>query len=301
MRRASFVAIILAVLACLPAFGAVITGSFERTLQVSRPVELEVKTGSGDISIRKGDDGSVRVYGKIRAHEGLFGGDPQDKVRRLEQNPPIHQTGNIIRLGGEDHDLFSNVSISYEIVVPADTRVTANTGSGKMRVERVHGPVKLQSGSGDVAATGIGGPVEAQTGSGAMDLNMIQGNVLAHAGSGHIKIEQAASVNAHTGSGGMEIVDMKGRLRAEAGSGDVHVEGTPTGDWKVETGSGNVTLRMAGGMGFELRAYTGSGTIRADLPVTISSSQSQHELNGKVRGGGPLIDVHTGSGNVQIK
>ena len=301
MRRRAVTAVIFALIFSLPALAAV-TGSFERTLQVSGPVQLEVKTGSGDISIRKGEDKSVRVYGKIRAHEGFFGGDAREKVRRLEQNPPIEQSGNTIRIGHqEDHELLNNVSISYEIVVPAETRVTAVTGSGNLELERVHGPAKLHSGSGNVTVAGIDDRVEAEAGSGSLDLSGIKGDVLAHTGSGHIKIERVGSVDAHTGSGGMEIIDMKGRLRAEAGSGDVHVEGAPTSDWKVETGSGSVTLRLAGNTGFDLRAHTGSGDIDTGLPVTISGRQARHELNGKVRGGGPLVDVHTGSGNLRIE
>lgn len=301
MKRIATVFILLALVVSLPAMGAV-TGSFERTLQVSGAVQLDIKTGSGDISIRKGEDKSVRVYGRIRANEGFFGGDPRDKVRRLEKDPPIQQSGNVVRIGYlEDHELFNNVSISYEVVVPAETRVTANTGSGNMTVERLHGPAKLHSGSGNITASDIEDRLDAQAGSGSLDLSLIKGDVLAHTGSGHIKIERVPSVDAGTGSGGMEIVDMKGRLRAHAGSGEVHVEGTPTGDWRIETGSGGVKLRLAGNTGFDLRAHTGSGSIDSRLPITISGRQERHELNGKVRGGGPLIDIRTGSGSVEIE
>ncbi|MBZ5646100.1 MAG: DUF4097 domain-containing protein [Acidobacteriia bacterium] len=303
MKRESAVAILLALALSLPALAAV-NGSFERTLKVSGPVQLEVKTGSGDIHVRKGDDGSVRVYGKIRASEGFFTGteEVREKVRRLEQNPPIEQSGNRIRIGFvEDHELFNNVSISYEIVVPAETQVTANTGSGNMEVERVHGAAKLHSGSGNVTASNIDGDVDAQAGSGAIELSVISGNAVAHTGSGHIKLERVSGVDAHTGSGGINILDMKGRLRAHAGSGDITAEGAPTGEWNVETGSGSVTLRLTGSGGFDFHARTGSGGIESDLPITISGRQDRHEISGKIRGGGPMIDVRTGSGRVHLQ
>ncbi|HLK33843.1 MAG TPA: hypothetical protein VKT29_12185, partial [Terriglobales bacterium] len=41
-------------------------GSFERTLTVSGPVNLDVSTGSGDISVHKGPVGSVQVSGRIK-------------------------------------------------------------------------------------------------------------------------------------------------------------------------------------------------------------------------------------------
>lgn len=301
MKRTAALLILVTLLISLPAMAAV-NGSFERTLQVSGAVQLDIKTGSGDITIRKGDDKSVRVYGRIHANEGLFGADPREKVRRLEKDPPIQQSGSTLRIGYlEDHEFFNNISISYEVVVPADTRVTANTGSGNMTVERLKGPAKLHSGSGNITAADIDDRVEAQAGSGSLDLSVIKGDVVAHTGSGRIKIERVASVDAHTGSGGIEIVDMKGRLRAQAGSGGIRVEGTPTGDWWIETGSGGVKLRLAGNTGFDLRAHTGSGAIDSRLPITISGRQERHELNGKVRGGGPLVEVRTGSGGVVIE
>src|SRR5687768_9892503 len=63
---------------------ALVEGSFERTLSVSGLVDLEVKTGSGNISVRPGDSGSVRVIGRIRVNDRRIGqGEAEEKVRRL--------------------------------------------------------------------------------------------------------------------------------------------------------------------------------------------------------------------------
>jgi len=95
-------------------------GSFERTLSVTGEVDLNVTTGSGSITVRPGESGRVYVKAQIRAR----GGDAEEKVRRLEASPPIEQNGNVIRIGRiEDRELRRNVSISYELVVPATTRL----------------------------------------------------------------------------------------------------------------------------------------------------------------------------------
>jgi len=302
MRRVSGVAIIVTLLASLPAVAAS-TGSFERTLKVSGAVQLEVKSGSGDITIRKGDVGSVRVYGRIRAGEGWFGGgDASERVRHIEQDPPIDQAGNIIRIGHHsESEWFKNVSISYEIVTPAETQVTASSGSGNVQVENVRGPAELHAGSGNVTAANIGSDVRADTGSGNMDLSLIQGNLFAHAGSGEIKVERVGNADVQAGSGNIRVTDMKGRLRAHAGSGNLKIDGIPTGDWYAQTGSGNVTLRLPSDGGFDVRIHTGSGGIESDQPITIQGRQGKHDLEGKVRGGGPLVEVHTGSGEVHLR
>jgi len=55
----------LVVLFASAALASTPQGSFERTLQVSGPVDLEVLTRSGDITVRSGSSGSVVIRGKI--------------------------------------------------------------------------------------------------------------------------------------------------------------------------------------------------------------------------------------------
>src|SRR5256886_14346523 len=105
-------------------------GEFERTLKVSGTVNLQVETGSGSIDVRTGNSNEVRVVGHIWANE-WFGDNAEDKVKRLESNPPIQQSGNDIRIGHiDDPELKHNISISYELVVPATTELRASSSSG---------------------------------------------------------------------------------------------------------------------------------------------------------------------------
>ena len=59
-----------------------------------------------------------------------------------------------------------------------------------------------------------------------------------------------------------------------------------------------VTLARAGG--YDIRAHAGSGRITAP-DVTVSGTISRHEVNGKLRGGGPLVDVQADSGHIDIR
>ena len=86
------------ILACaIPAI-ADSEGSFQRTLRVTGSVNLDVATGSGTIEVRTGSSNEVRITGRIRVHD-WFGGNADDKIKRLENNPPIEQNGNDIRIG----------------------------------------------------------------------------------------------------------------------------------------------------------------------------------------------------------
>src|SRR5207245_10494126 len=126
---------LLVMLAVGPSFAADITaeGSFERTLKVSGPVNLDVTTGSGHINVRAGEPGTMRVLGTIRAGTGwhIDRAEAEAKVRRLEANPPIEQNGNVARIGRlEDEDLRRNVALSYELVGPGEPRVRSAPRSG---------------------------------------------------------------------------------------------------------------------------------------------------------------------------
>ena len=111
-------------------------GTFERTLQVSGPVDLEVLTHSGDVTVRAGSSGSVQIRGKIYVGDRWFGGRREEDVKAIEQNPPIRQQGNSIHI---DYVNYRNISVDYEITVPAETTVRSRSGSGDQIIEGTHG------------------------------------------------------------------------------------------------------------------------------------------------------------------
>jgi hypothetical protein len=271
----------LAVVAvALPIWALETSGSFDRTLKVNGPVDLEVQNGSGGITVRTGDASTVRVQGTIRAHDGFSG-----SISEIEKNPPIQQTGNSIRVGPiQDEELRRHVSITYEITVPQQTRLRSRTGSGRQTVAGIQGPVDIGTGSGGVSVTHVAGQVRAQSGSGRMELDSIQGRV-----------------DAKTGSGSIQATGISGPLTASTGSGSLHLEQTAPGAVEARTGSGSVNLRLPANGGYDLEAHTGSGRVSVDPPITVHGTMDRHELRGQIRGGGNLVRVSTGSGSVRIE
>jgi hypothetical protein len=263
-------------MAALPALASEAT--FERTLSVSGKVELTVNTGSGNIHLTKGTSNVVHIVGRVRSNWG----ESDDRVREIAANPPIEQTGNIIRIGGH-HENLNHVSIEYDIQAPEDSILDAGSGSGDVTDDGVGENAKISTGSGNIHATGL------------------RGNFSVNTGSGDIYAEQngEGDVKAQTGSGTIELKDLHGGLRAGTGSGDIKVSGAPAADWKLETGSGSVEL-WPGSAGFTLDASTGSGTVHTDAEMTVQGSFDRHHITGKVHGGGPTVRAETGSGDIRI-
>lgn len=294
-------------------------GSFQRTLTVTGPVDLDVNTGSGDIDVRSGATSSIQITGRIKVSGWSDNGE--EKVRKLEQNPPIQQNGNSIRVGYiTDPELRRNISIDYQIVVPQDTSLSSQTGSGDQNIDGIKGPLQAQSGSGDMHISAIGSRVEAHTGSGDLQMNDVKGDVRARAGSGNIQgdgvagafdaetgsgdvsLRQTATgeVRVRTGSGGVDLRGVRGMLNADTGSGDVTIEGTPGGEWKLSAGSGTIKLQLPSQAGFDLDASTSSGSISLNHAVSVSGNISRHSVHGKAGSGGSLIEIRTGSGDIEI-
>src|SRR5713226_5658406 len=294
---------LLFVLASSLAGFASVAGTFDRSFQVNGPVDLEVLTRSGDITIRNGSAATVSIHGKIHIGNSWFEGSHKGEVEELEKNPPLRQTGNSIRI---DYVNLRNVSVDYEITVPENTTVRSHSGSGDQTVEGIKGGIDLESGSGDMKLARLTGDLHAQTGSGNVRAHQISGPVRAKAGSGDIEIEEvgAGDVEIRTGSGNITVNGVNGGFRAEAGSGDIHGKGFPRNMWSVRTGSGNVTLNVPTDAAFDVDISSNSGTVTLGHPVQTTVQgriqESRKSVVGQVRGGGPVVSVHTGSGDVQV-
>jgi DUF4097 and DUF4098 domain-containing protein YvlB len=278
-------------------------GHFDRTLTVSGVVHLDLTTGSGDITIKTGSSNQVVVHGTVRSSNNWFSSD-ENAVHQVESSPPIQQNGNDIRIGYNlPDDAKRHVSISYDVTVPPDAQVQAHSGSGNVSIEGVRGEVQAQTGSGDVRLSELGGRGHAQTGSGNIRAQDVAAPFYAHTGSGNIDAALTGSgdVDIQTGSGTVQLRGVKGGLRARTGSGNIGADGSVTGPWQLHTGSGNIRMAVGAGAGFNLDVQTSSGSIHSDLPITVQGSLGKHELKGTVRGGGPEVEVSTGSGDVEIR
>jgi Putative adhesin len=301
-RRSLALAVACILTAAIPSFASVI-GTFDRSFQVNGPVNLEVLTKSGDITVRPGSSNTVTVHAKIQSGSSWFGGDHKAEVQELQTNPPIRQNGNGIRI---DYVNMRDISVDYEITVPAETTLRSHTGSGDQLIEGLKGNIDLESGSGDLKLARLTGELRFQTGSGNIIAREVSGPARVKAGSGDIHIDEtgAGDVEIRTGSGNITVKGINGGFHAEAGSGNIHGSGVATNLWNVRTGSGNVNLGLPSDAAFDVDVSSSSGNVTMGHPVATTVQgrvqESRKSVVGKVRGGGPTVSVHTGSGDITV-
>ena len=128
----------------------------------------------------------------------------------------------------------------------------------------------------------------------------VGGSATIEAGSGSVEIlAVGGDVDVRTGSGAIRVERFEATLRARTGSGPIQAAGAPGGAWHLTTGSGGIDVDLSDEAAFEIDARTRSGAVRCDHPVAVHDMR-RGRLQGRVRSGGPLITLRTGSGNIDI-
>jgi hypothetical protein len=183
-----------------------------------------------------------------------------------------HQSGNSVEIDIHVPSLhfdFGNHSIRLEVRVPRELIANIHTGDGSIRLRGLHGPIRADTGDGSIQGDGLDGTLDANTGDGSLHIAGRFDNVQLHTQDGSVELELAH---------GSRI----------------------TSDWRVQTGDGSVRLNLPRDLSADLELHTGDGHIRLDLPLTVTGMQSEHEVRGKLNGGGPLLTVKTGDGSITV-
>lgn len=206
-----------------------------------------------------------------------------------------------------------------------DGRVT--TMGGKALVEDVFGDVEVKSMGGNVVyrrvtrpdGSSTGDEVKITTMGGDIDVPEAPAGADVHTMGGNISIDSAREfVKAVTMGGDIRIDEVDGRVNATTMAGDVDVTATGGHDIEITSKSGEVTLTVPSGVGFEIDIeldYTKNSSrnyrIVSDFDLSMQESREWEYDNGSPRktirgtgvadGGGHKILVHTINGNVYLK
>ena len=319
LRTVYFSALLAApTLLAASAFGPTEQGTFERSFAVSGPLKLELSSGSGAVRITGSGSGKVHIHGDVSA--GSFFGSAKEELQKAIDNPPIEQKTGLIRIG-KDISSLRNTTISYTIEVPQETELSMSLASGSQNIQRVRGPVNIDSASGEVtvenvdktvtikSASGsihvrnLGDDARIASASGSIEVNSIKGDLRTRAISGSINITAPGGrVEADAASGSVTVVGAGNDVKASTASGGIKVAGNPAGNsyWHLKTASGSVEVSVPKDAGFHLSAEAVSGQIRTDLPIVIED-QDKHSLRAHVGTPGGRVEVRTVSGGIHVQ
>jgi len=156
--------------------------------------------------------------------------------------------------------------------------------------------------------------VEDATLDGALDLETNFGKVTANG-------VRATSYRLKSDSGNLTLDGCSGPLDLETNFGDIEVKNATQatltlktdsgkivfsgslddqGVHRVENGLGQVHLLLPADAAFDLDAETDLGSIKTDFAVMMTEFEKKR-IVGQVNGGGPLLQIHTDSGDIILE
>ncbi|WP_036322315.1 DUF4097 family beta strand repeat-containing protein [Microbispora sp. ATCC PTA-5024] len=178
---------------------------------------VDAHTGSGDLVIEESDRAGVHVTETVH-----WRGDRPGNGHSV--------SGGTLTLSYR----CRSCSVDYKVEVPRGLDVRLDSGSGNITLRRLTGPVQASSGSGDIDARGLGGKrVTAETGSGEVRLRFatVPDQVQVETGSGDGVVwvpSESYNVTTETGVGDRTV-----QVAQDPSAPRTIVVRTGTGDAKV--------------------------------------------------------------------
>ena len=236
-----------------------------KTYVVTGKPEVRVSLDDGSIHVSTRNDTGVKAT--VSTCGWKFG--PHDV--RVEEN----QSGNRIDIQVEVprgmHVVVGCKSVSVELVVPSQSDLDLRSRDGSIAAEGVKGTERLSTGDGRIDARAIDGVLNADTQDGAVSVD-----------------GRFDALTVHTGDGRIDAIVRRGSKVSSA--------------WSLMTKDGNVSIRLPSDVNAELDARTADGSINCEFPLAVSSSgdEDAHAVRGNLNGGGPMLELRTQDGRIDV-
>jgi DUF4097 and DUF4098 domain-containing protein YvlB len=246
---------------------------------------VEAQSGGGSMHL---DDIGGGVYGET--------GGGSIEVGSVNGDLSLHTGGGSIEVRQANGKLVAETGGGSIEIHSCAQGAVIETGGSSIEVHHCNGKVKASTGGGSIDLSDLGGPAEIETGGGSIRLTSAKGHVHAETGGGGIELYGVPSASAETGAGGItvKLVNTGGERR----------------DSDLETGAGDITVYIASDVAINVRASVDMGNghqITSDFQdIRVTSEGGQYGpktlmAEGRLNGGGPLLKVHTSTGDICIK
>jgi DUF4097 and DUF4098 domain-containing protein YvlB len=277
------------------------TDEWTKTFNLEGTAKVRVQTSDANIHVTAGEGSTVTA--RITTQGWKIGDDGINIIDRqsgdqidIEVRFPRH----IFQMN------WNNRRVDIELRVPRNADLDLHTGDGNVDVQGVKGTLLLHTGDGNLNLSELQGTLRAETGDGNIDMRNVRGELTLHTGDGRIDVTGTdGSLNAETGDGRVRVNGRFDVLDLRTGDGGIEAsaaEGSKLeANWRLNTGDGNLTLRLPSSIAADVELKTNDGSIDFDMPVTVSGRAGRREIHGQINGGGKLLSLKTGDGSIRLE
>jgi DUF4097 and DUF4098 domain-containing protein YvlB len=225
------------------------------TYDVEPNVSVVLRTRSGDIRFKKGDEGRV-VIGLSGSADGLSA----IEIDAAPDTVTVSSTGKKRRWMG--------TAVDTVVTLPVGSNVLIHSGAGDVAVGVDVNELEIHTGAGDVRADRVNGVCDIKLGSGDVRLGQLVGTSRVSSGAGDIRIDSSTESVVSSAAGDIDLGDVTESARVRSAAGNVRVRKFSGSDLEIKTMSGDVIVGLVRGMVVNAAIKTLSGDLRNRIKPT---------------------------------
>jgi len=178
-------------------------------------------------------------------------------------------------------------------------KIKGRTSGGGITVSDTRDDINLSTSGGGIDADNCSGNIILSTSGGSINLNGLEGTISARTSGGPIRGDEIkGELEANTSGGSVSLRNLAGSVDASTSGGNMDIEIAELGKYVTASNTGgNIRLKMPGNKGVNLKLR--GEHIKMDALNNFSGEQDEHNVTGKINGGGIPVDVHT-SGSITL-
>jgi len=249
------------------------SAEYEREVHLSAPLppnsQLTAETHNGSITVVGGDTLECSLTATIKGRAAT-----EEKAQKLAEQTKVDllPQDNTLKVKISRPLLSSNqsVGVSLDMRIPNQTDLDMTTHNGAVKIDSVTGQVDAKTHNGKVTASQVCGNMKLHTHNGSVSCRQISGD---------------ADVSSY--NGGLDV------SYAEGASGVCSIS--------LKTHNGGVDLTCPPEFSAKAEISTHNGSIRTDLPITVTGKLDKREITGTIGTGQGKLYIKTYNGSVHVQ
>jgi DUF4097 and DUF4098 domain-containing protein YvlB len=261
-----------------------------------------------DVSVRTADIDSIEA--EVQLHIGGTGGEKAQ--RWIDNHTPTFSDSEgvldiVVEPGKTGFLGFGSLSARAHLglIVPGEVIPDLTTTSGRIELRGDFpnsDPLRLRSSTGDLVMTGAATSIDISTAEGDVQIEVLRPlqSFVARTSAGDVSLVGGTrSARVDTASGRIWLQDLSGSIDASTSTGKITLswDRLEAGETvRIRSSSGRVQIIVPDGVQPQGTLTTTTGSIHSQLPGEIVEDGTALKLSGN----GPVFDVETASGEIQL-
>jgi len=302
--------------------------------------DVYVNTSGGSITVSgaAGEQPRVEVY--IQGNNGIGNISKEEIEKRLQNyDLSVTVNGGEVHATAKNKHSFSNwrnsLSIGFKVYVPKQVNTTLGTSGGSIHLDNLSGNEKFETSGGSLHVDKLTGVIKGETSGGSIHVSNSGSEIDLETSGGSIEASNCnGKIHLETSGGSLRLSDLKGTINANTSGGSISANNI-SGEFKTGTSGGSINLTQ---LACALDASTSGGSfhaqfnsvgkyvkvdvsghvdisipakqgldldvrgdrVEANLSGGFNGTKERERIEGKLNGGGSLVEIRGNRINLNL-